>query len=118
MSTPPPMHMPPPAPSSAPGAVPNHMAWAIIATVLGLCLCCPSIIPGIIAIVYASQVNGKLNSGDSAGAREASNSAKLWSWITTGMAILGLLISIVMLMTGGFEQYAEQMRALQAMQGR
>lgn len=119
MSTPPPMNMPPPpGAASAPGAIPNHMAWAIVATVLGFCLCCPSIVSGIIAIVYSSQVNTKLNAGDTAGAREASDKAKLWCWITTGLALLGLLLNIVFLVSGGVEQYTDQLRALQAMQGR
>ena len=122
MSTPPPMHMPPPPPppaaSAAPGAVPNYLAWAIISTVVGFCLCCPSIIAGIIAIVYSNQVNTKLNAGDAAGAREASDKAKLWCWITTGLAILGLLINLVFFLNGGMHQYMESIQAIQAMQGR
>lgn len=57
-----------------PGSVPNYLVHAILVTLF----CC---IPfGIVAIVYAAQVNGKLAAGDYAGAVAASNSAKTWSW--------------------------------------
>jgi hypothetical protein len=49
--------------------VPNHLVWAILATVF---CCLPS---GIAAIVYAAQVNGKLQVGDIAGAQAASKNA-------------------------------------------
>ncbi len=52
--------------------VPNHMVGAILTTVF----CC--MIGGIIAIVYASQVNTKLAQGDVAGAQAASKAAKGW----------------------------------------
>ncbi|QDI04880.1 MULTISPECIES: CD225/dispanin family protein [Xanthomonas translucens group] len=104
---------PPPAPT--PGAVPNHLAWAIVATVLGFCLCCPSIITGIVAIVFSSKVNGLLNQGDLDGARRASNSAKTWCWVTTALAIIGLLINIGMVATGGMQRYMEYVNQMQHM---
>ena len=45
-------YVPPPA-SAAPGSIPNHLAWAIIATVLATCLCCPLGLVGIVAIVFS-----------------------------------------------------------------
>jgi len=102
---------PPPAPT--PGAIPNHLAWAIIATVLGFCLCCPSIIPGIVAIVYSSKVNGLLNQGDLDGARRASNSAKTWCWVTTALAIVGVVLNIIMVATGGMQSYMEYVNQMQ-----
>ncbi len=105
----------PVTPPSAPGAIPNHLAWAIIATVLGFCLCCPSIITGIVAIVFSSKVNGLLNQGDLEGARRASNSAKTWCWVTTALAIVGLLINIVMVATGGMQSYMEYVNQMQHM---
>ncbi|MBB4127683.1 hypothetical protein GGR77_003005 [Xanthomonas translucens] len=102
---------PPPAPT--PGAIPNHLAWAIIATVLGFCLCCPSIIPGIVAIVFSSKVNGLLNQGDLEGARRASNSAKTWCWVTTALAIVGVVLNIVMVATGGMQSYMEYVNQMQ-----
>ena len=73
----------------APGTVPNYLAWAIIATVLSLCLCCViGTIPGIVAIVFAAKVNTLLGQGDLAGAQRASNTAKVWCWVTTGLCII------------------------------
>ena len=40
--------------------------------------------PGIVSIVFAAQVNGKMAQGDMAGATAASNNAKLWAWIGFG----------------------------------
>ena len=71
--------------SSEPGRpyIPNYLLQAILVTLF----CC---IPfGIVSIVYAAQVNGKLNAGDLQGARKSSESAKTWCWISfwTGIAI-------------------------------
>jgi hypothetical protein len=62
---------------------PNHLAMAIITTVL----CCQ--ITGIVSIVYASQVNSKYMAGDYEGALRASKDAKTW-WIV-GLALGGLV---------------------------
>jgi len=107
MSTPPPINTP-----SA--QIPNYLAWAIVATVLATCLCCPIGLIGIVAIVFAAQVNTKLNQGDIDGARRASENAKIWCWVATALAILGLLINIGVLATGGMEHYME---AFEQMQG-
>ena len=109
--------VPPMSPSSAaPGSVPNHLAWAIVSTVLATCLCCPLGLIGIVAIVFSSQVNGKLNQGDLEGARRASANAKTWCWVATAFAIIGLLLNIFMLATGGMQQYMEMMQQMQQMQ--
>lgn len=66
--------------------VPNHLVWAILATIF----CC---IPfGIVSIVYAAQVNGKLAGGDYRGARSASANARTWA---IASAVLGLVIAAV-----------------------
>lgn len=109
MSMPPPVH-------TANAPIPNHLAWAIVSTIVGFCLCCPSIITGITAIVFASQVNTKANAGDLDGARRASSNARTWSIVTTALAGLGLLINIVFLATGGMAEYMEAMQQLQNMQ--
>ena len=59
--------IPPPAPKAA--AVPNHLAWAIVSTVLATCLCCPLGLIGIVAIVFSNKVNTLLRQGDIAGAQ-------------------------------------------------
>lgn len=109
------MNATPPLPS-APGNIPNYLAWSIIATVLALCLCCPGLITGIVAIVFSAQVNGKLNAGDIEGARRSSANAKTWAWVTTGLAIIGLLINIYWVSTGGMSQYTEMMEQFQQLQ--
>jgi hypothetical protein len=75
------------------GYVQNYLVFAILATVF---CCLPT---GIPAIVYAAQVNGKLQAGDIAGAQAASKNAKMWCWISLGaglgvMAIYGILVAV------------------------
>lgn len=70
--------------------VPNYLVPAILST---LCCCLPF---GIVAIVYAAQVNGKLQAGDYAGAENASKNAKMWCWIAFGFGLASIVISIVL----------------------
>lgn len=65
--------------------VPNHLVGAILTTIF----CCQ--IGGIVAIVYAAQVNSKLAAGDVPGAQAASKNAK--TWITVNV-ITGVLIAV------------------------
>jgi hypothetical protein len=67
-------------------AIENYLIPAVLVT---LCCCLPG---GIVAIVYAAQVNSKAAAGDVAGAMEASRKAKLWTWISAGA---GIVISII-----------------------
>ena len=113
-------YVPPPPPvSSQPqvhGPVPNHLAWAIIATVLATCLCCPLGLVGIVAIVFAAKVNNLLAAGDFEGAQRASANAKTWCWVATGLAIVGLLWSIYFFSSGGMAEYQEMIEQFQHMQ--
>ena len=63
--------------------VPNHLVWAILATIF---CCVPT---GIVAIVYAAQVNGRLDAGDYEGARRASDSAKTWAIVSMALWLVG-----------------------------
>lgn len=72
---------PPPAASTAEN-VPNYLVPAIISAV-----CCFPL--GIIGVIFAAQVNGKVAAGDIAGALDASKKAKLFSYIFIGLAIVG-----------------------------
>jgi hypothetical protein len=81
--------------------VPNYLVQSILVTLF----CC---IPfGIVAIVFASQVNSKLAAGDYQGAVQASNSAKLWSWVAFGCGAAAVLLYILMMIiaaaTGGLQ---------------
>ena len=71
---------------------------------------------GIVAIVFSTQVNSKLNQGDLEGAQRASANAKTWCWVATAFAIIGLLINIAMFATGGMEQYMMMMEQIQQSQ--
>ena len=108
------MNAPPPI---AAERIPNHLAWAILSTIFSICLCCfVGGIPGIVAIVYAAQVNGKLDRGDVDGARRASDTARTWCWVATGLAIFGLLLNVWGYMTGGTEEYLEMLEQMQQAQ--
>jgi len=79
--------------------IPNYLGWAI--AVLILCFW-PT---GIAAVVYATQVDNKLIRGDIDGARESSRKAKMWCWITfgiaVGMVVLGILIAVIAVVVFG-----------------
>ena len=66
--------------------VPNYLVQAILATI---CCCLPF---GIVGIVFAAQVNGKLAAGDYAGAMQSSSMAKTWCWVSFGVGILQNLV--------------------------
>lgn len=72
----------PPPPSGTVDKVPNYLVPAIISAV-----CCFPL--GIIGVIFAAQVNGKVAAGDIAGAMQASKMAKLFSYIFIGLAIVG-----------------------------
>jgi hypothetical protein len=78
--------------------VPNYLVPAILVTIL---CCLPA---GIVAIVYAAQVNAKLAGGDTAGALESSRNARNWCWISASIGIvIGIaygFITFLGLMTG------------------
>jgi hypothetical protein len=61
--------------------VPNYLVQSILVT---LC-CCPPL--GLVAIVYAVQVNSMLAVNNVAGARLRSRKAKIWCWIALGCGI-------------------------------
>jgi hypothetical protein len=78
----------PPAPAVQPRQhVPSYLVPAIFSTI---CCCLPL---GIVAIVFAAQVNAKLQAGDMPGALEASRKARMWFWLSVvlGFLSLGLL---------------------------
>jgi hypothetical protein len=83
----------PPPPPPLPGTpIPNYLWQSIVSTIC----CCPPL--GIVAIIFAAQVNSKLAIGDVAGAQEASRKARMFCWLAFG---LGLLIDILILLTNG-----------------
>lgn len=73
--------------------VPNYLAQAILVTLF----CCLPF--GVVAIVYAAQVNGKLSAGAIQEATEASKNARTWCWVSfwvgLGIGIIYFFIAIV-----------------------
>jgi len=106
MSTPPnpPPYSPPSAPVGTPGSAPNYLVWAIIATVFATiftmlsCCCVPlGLAPGIPAIIFANKANRMASFDDPAAASDAAAKAKMWCWVTTGVAIaFALLFGLAM----------------------
>ena len=75
--------------------VPNYLVPAILTTLF----CCLPF--GIVSIVYAAQVNGKLAAGDHQGALQSSRSAKMWAWIAFGTGLLLIVGYFVLVLLGG-----------------
>lgn len=74
------------APKALKGAendyIPNYLAPAIIV----MLFCCLPF--GIVSLVFAAQVNGRLIAGQRERALNASRMAKIWCWVTFGLGIL------------------------------
>ena len=72
--------------------MPNYLVQAILVTIF---CCLPA---GIVAIVFAAQVNGRVRSGDLADAQRLSGNAKTWCWISFGVGLaIGLLYFLVVI---------------------
>ena len=88
-----------PCPSPGPGTpIPNYLWQSIVVTIL----CCWPF--GIPAIVYAAKVDGLVSRGQYAEAREASNKAKMWAWISFGAAIVGIVLYIGLIAVAGIAE--------------
>jgi hypothetical protein len=85
---------PPPASPGGSATVPNYLVPAIIS----IFCCWPLAIP---AIIFATQVNGKAQAGDIAGAQEASKKAKMFSFLAIGLGAAGILIYVIMVLVLG-----------------
>jgi hypothetical protein len=76
--------------------VPNYLVQAILVTIF----CCVPF--GIPAIVFAAQVNSKLEGGDYTGAVEASKKAKIWCWVSFLIGLGGVIIYLGFAVIGIF----------------
>ena len=82
--------------SSRPEPPNDYLAWAILATIF----CC---IPfGVVAIVYAAQVNSLVAAGNYAAAWQASQNAKKWCFVSlfTGIAVSILYFLAIFIAVG------------------
>ena len=77
-----------------PPNVPNYLVQSILVTLF----CCLPF--GIVAIVFASQVNGKLQAGDIQGAMHASKQAKMWCTISLAGWALFVLLYVGLIVLG------------------
>lgn len=78
------------APGGAGTNIPNYLVPSILVT---LCCCLPV---GVVAIIFAAQVNSKRDQGDIAGAMESSRKAKLWMFIGLGLGVLSWIGAIAL----------------------
>lgn len=91
---------PPPVPTTT--NIPNYLPQAILTT---LCCCLPA---GIVSIVFAAQVNGKIEAGNISGAMAASKNAKTWAWVSfaLGFVVSGIYLAAAVISaaseSGGF----------------
>src|SRR5690242_7231547 len=85
---------PPPPPAGGSATVPNYLVPAIIS----IFCCWPLAIP---AIIFATQVNGKVAAGDIAGAQDASKKAKMFSFIAIGLGLLGIICYVLFFLIMG-----------------
>ena len=83
---------PPPPGGSA--TVSNYLVPAILSL-----FCCMPL--GVVAVIFAAQVNGKVAAGDLTGAAESSKKAKMFSFIAIGLGLLLILCYIVFIVLIG-----------------
>ncbi len=76
-------------------SVPTYLTESILCTLF----CCW--IFGIIAIVYAAQVNSHLDRGDYRAAQAASDSAKTWCGLSFGLGLVVIVLYVLFIVAAG-----------------
>ena len=77
--------------SFVPSDVPNHLVWAILSTIF----CCQPF--GIVAIVYAAQVNSHMAAGNFDAAEQASSTAQKWCLAATITGVVLIVVCVLSL---------------------
>jgi len=68
-----------------------------VPAIISIFCCWPLAIP---AIIFATQVNGKVAAGDVAGAQDASKKAKMFSFIAIGVGLLLVVVYVLLMLLG------------------
>ncbi len=87
---------PPPASGTPATSVPNHLVLAILSI-----FCCIGMPLGIVATIFAAQVNGKVAAGDIQGALDSSKKAKMFSFIAIGLGLAGIICYVLFVVIMG-----------------
>jgi len=56
---------------------------------------------GIVAVIFAAQVNGKVAAGDTAGAKDSAKKAKMLSYIAIGLGLLAVICYVLFFLIMG-----------------
>ncbi|MDE6768668.1 MAG: CD225/dispanin family protein [Muribaculaceae bacterium] len=74
---------------------PTYLVWSVIMTVL----CC--LVPGVVAIIFSSQVSTKYYAGDIEGAKRASRRAEIWIIVSFVLGVLSATLYVPIMMVSG-----------------
>lgn len=73
----------------------TYLIWSVLVTIF----CC--FIPGIVAIIFSSQVSGRYYSGDLEGAKKASRMAEIWIIVSVVIGVVAATLYFPFMLIGG-----------------